>query len=129
VSENMRRNTDAALAVLERQGADMADPVSQKDQLTSYGRHFAELVATSMGQEQARHAAQVSADLDPFGDPKLQVDGVEVDAFAGWALTPIWNLLNWNPVLAAPRGLDPQNMTIQTSATVSSASPAAEPQR
>jgi len=171
VSENVRRNTEAALAVLERQGAvitkvdldlgvtgndirkvlleallsgiqgaDMADLVSQKDQLTSYGRDFAELAATSMGPEQARHAAQVSAeiyrrvdhqifqsgyqalimptlitsevpaDLDPFRDPQLQVDGVDVDAFAGWALTPLWNLLNWNPVLAAPTGLDPQNM-------------------
>ena len=170
VSENVRRNTEAALAVLERQGAlitkvdldlgvngndirkvlleallsgiqgaDMADLVSQKDQLTSYGRHFAELAATSMGPEQARHAAQVSAeiyrrvddqvfqsgyqalimptlttsevpaDLDPFRD-KLMVDGVEVDPLAGWVLTPLWNLLNWNPVLAAPTGLDPQNM-------------------
>ena len=170
VSENVRRNTEAALAVLERQGAvvtkvdldlgvngndirkvlleallsgiqgaDMADLVSQKDQLTSYGRHFAELAASSMGPEQARHAAQVSAeiyrrvddqvfqrgyqalimptittsevpaDLDPFRD-KLLVDGVAVDPMAGWVLTPLWNLLNWNPVLAAPTGLDPQNM-------------------
>ena len=170
VSENVRRNTEAALAVLERQGAvitkvdldlgvtgndirkvlqeallsgiqgaDMADLVSQKDQLTSYGRHFAEVAATAMGPEQARHAAQVSveiyrrvdaqvfqsayqalimptlttseihADIDPFRD-KLLVDGVEVDPLAGWILTPLWNLLNWNPVLAAPTGLDPQNM-------------------
>ena len=170
VSENVRRNTEAALGVLERQGAvitkvdldlgvtgndirkvlqeallsgiqgaDMADLVSQKDQLTSYGRHFAEVAATEMGPEQARHAAQMSAeiyrrvdaqvfqsgyqalimptlttseipaDIDPFRD-KLLVDGVEVDPLAGWILTPLWNLLNWNPVLAAPTGLDPQNM-------------------
>ncbi len=170
VSENVRRNTEAALAALERQGAvitkvdldlgvsgsdirkvlmeslltgiqgaDMADLVSQKDQLTSYGRHFAELASTSMGPQQARHAAQVSAeiyrrvdaqvfqsgyqalimptlttseipaDIDPFRDTLL-VDGVEVDPLAGWVLTPLWNLLNWNPVLAAPTGLDPDNM-------------------
>lgn len=170
VSANVRRNTEAALDVLRRQGAevqlvdlklgvdgneirralleallsgvqgaDMADLLTYRDQLTSYGRHFADLAAKSMGPEQARHAAQVAAklyvavdnqvfqsgyealimptittsevpaDLDPFRD-KLLVDGVEVDPLAGWVLTPLWNLLNWNPVLAAPTGLDPQNM-------------------
>jgi len=121
------------------QGADMADLVAHRDQLTSYGRHFADLASKSMGPQQARHAAQVAArlyaavdrqvfqngyqalvmptittsevpaDLDPFRD-KLLVDGVEVDPLAGWVLTPLWNLLNWNPVLAAPTGLDPQQM-------------------
>jgi amidase len=121
------------------QGADMADLQANRDQLTSYGRHFADLAAQSMGPEQARHAAQVAAklyeavdrqvfqngyaalvmptittsevpaDLDPFRDTLL-VDGVEVDPLAGWVLTPLWNLLNWNPVLAAPTGLDPNNM-------------------
>ena len=170
VSANVRRNTEAALDVLRRQGADvqlvdlklgvdgneirralleallsgvqgadMADLLAYRDQLTSYGRHFADLAAKSMGPEQARHAAQVAAklyaavdsqvfqngyealimptittsevpaDLDPFRD-KLLVDGVEVDPLAGWVLTPLWNLLNWNPVLAAPTGLDPENM-------------------
>ncbi|MBW0167068.1 MAG: hypothetical protein KXJ49_06195 [Vulcanococcus sp.] len=53
--------------------------------------------------------SEIPADIDPFRD-KLLVDGVEVDPLAGWILTPLWNLLNWNPVLAAPTGLDPQNM-------------------
>jgi Asp-tRNA(Asn)/Glu-tRNA(Gln) amidotransferase A subunit family amidase len=216
VSENVRRNTEAALAALERQGAeitkvdldlgvdgsdirkvlfevlltgiqgaDMADLLSQKEQLTSYARHFAELAATSMGPKQARDAAQVSAeiyrrvdaqvfqsgyqalimptlttseipaDLDPFRD-KVLVDGVEVDALGGWALTPLWNLLNWNPVLAAPTGLDaetcppasrslrppmrtppacvwdqpwPRRCRSSTPETASPPSPAADPQR
>ena len=170
ISGHVRRNTEAALDVLRRQGAvveqvdlqlgvtgndirralleallsgvqgaDMADLQAYRDQLTSYGRHFADLAAKSMGPEQARHAAQVAArlyaavdrqvfqsgyaalvmptittsevpaDLDPFRD-KLLVDGEEVDPLAGWILTPLWNLLNWNPVLAAPTGLDPNNM-------------------
>jgi Asp-tRNA(Asn)/Glu-tRNA(Gln) amidotransferase A subunit family amidase len=170
ISTNVRRNTEAALEVLRRQGAvvkqvdlqlgvngdeirvvlleallsgamgaDMADLLAGRDQLTSYGRHFADLASKGMGPEQARHAAQVAAklydavdsqvfqrgyqalimptistsevpaDLDPFRD-KLLVDGVEVNPMTGWVLTPLWNLLNWNPVLAAPTGLDPSNM-------------------
>jgi amidase len=47
----------------------------------------------------------VAADQDPVAQPWLDVDGKPVDANLGWVLTPVFNLLNRYPVLAAPTGL------------------------
>lgn len=45
----------------------------------------------------------VAADLDPWGPPVL-VDGHEVSARLGWALTAPFNLLNRCPVMSVPSG-------------------------
>lgn len=110
-----------------------------KDQLTSYGRYVAEVASQEMGPQQAKEAAEISnfiykqveekvflkgyeaivmptlatsaieADADPITG-KVIINGKEVDPLAGWVLTPLWNLLNWNPVVAVPTGLDSNNM-------------------
>ena len=120
-------------------GADVAQLEPYAEQLTTYGRYFAEIAANSMGPTQAKEAAMatnelyarvqdatflngyqaivmptlatsdIPADYDPTKDSVL-INGVEVDPHVGWVLTALWNLLNWNPVVAVPTGLDRNNM-------------------
>ncbi|MEM1369747.1 MAG: amidase [Cyanobacteria bacterium P01_H01_bin.15] len=120
-------------------GADMAQLADYSEYLTTYGRYFAEIAARDMGPQQAKEAAEainalyakvqdtaflqgydaivmptlatsnIAADFDPTADSVL-INGVEVDPHVGWMLTPLWNLLNWNPVVVVPSGLDRNNM-------------------
>ena len=120
-------------------GAEMAELTNYADQLTTYGRYFAKVAANEMGPKQAKEAAEaintlyakvqdnvflkgydaivmptlatsnVAADYDPTQDT-MTINGIEVDPHVGWVLTPLWNLLNWNPVVAVPTGLDRNNM-------------------
>ena len=128
-------------------GAEMALLSEYADQLTTYGRYFAEIAAQEMGTQQAKEAAEVmnmlyakvqdavflkgykaiimptlatsniAADYDPTKDQTV-INGKEVDSHVGWILTPLWNLLNWNPVVAVPTGLNsngvPTGMQIAT---------------
>ena len=120
-------------------GADVATLLDYSDQLTSYGRYFAEAAAKGMGPTQALEAANfindvyarleakvflngykalvmptlatpyVRADFDPVNDQML-INGNEVEPNAGWSLTALFNLLNWNPVISVPTGLADKNM-------------------
>jgi amidase len=120
-------------------GADMAELSKHADQLTTYGRYFANIAAKGMGPQQAKEAgdaivdyykkvqdavflkgydalimptlatSDIAADFDPTKDI-VTVDGVEVDPHVGWVLIPLFNLLNWNPVAVAPTGLSSKNV-------------------
>jgi len=120
-------------------GGQMQDLVAYSDQLTTYGRYFAEVAATGMGPDEALEAANVQealnikvqeavftqgysaligptmntsgvpADYDPTQD-SLEINGKTVDPHAGAFQTPLWNLLNWYPALNVPMGLTSYNM-------------------
>lgn len=120
-------------------GGQMKPLLNYADQLTSYGRYFAEVAATGMGPDEALAAAEtienlhilvqqavfeqgyqalisptlntsrVPADYDPTEDA-LQINGQVVDPHAGPFQTPLWNLLNWYPVVSAPTGITPYRM-------------------
>ncbi|CUH47355.1 amidase [Ruegeria atlantica] len=120
-------------------GGQMKGLIAYADQLTSYGRYFAEVAATGMGPDEALAAAntierlnilvqqavfdngyqallsptlntsRVQADYDPVNDAP-RINGKAVDPHAGLFQTPLWNLLNWYPVVSAPIGLTPYNM-------------------
>ena len=47
---------------------------------------------------------RIAADYDPTSDTVV-INDVEVDPHVGWILTALWNLLNWNPVVAVPTGV------------------------
>lgn len=122
-------------------GADMAALGQHADQLTTYGRYFAEVAAKEMGPAQASEAAdaigalyarvqdtvflagyralvmptlatnRIAADYDPTIDA-VRINGQEVDPHVGWVLTPLFNLLNWNPVVVVPAGLGANHVPI-----------------
>ncbi len=122
-------------------GADMATLAEYADQLTTYGRYFANVAANEMGPMQAKEAAdavvalyakvqdavflagyqalimptlatnRIAADYDPTSDSVI-INGKQVDPHVGWLLTPLFNLLNWNPVVAVPAGLGSNNVPI-----------------
>jgi Asp-tRNA(Asn)/Glu-tRNA(Gln) amidotransferase A subunit family amidase len=50
-------------------------------------------------------SAQIPADLDSTRET-VKINGVEVDPFLGWAMTPAFNIMSRCPVLAVPSGLD-----------------------
>ena len=113
------------------------DPYS--DQLTSYGRYFSEIAATARGSAEAKQAedminalykriqdavflngysavlmptlatSDVAADFDPTRDT-IRINGQPVEPNVGWVLTALWNLLNWNPVVSIPTGLNRNQM-------------------
>ena len=115
-------------------GADMAQLGKNADQMTTYGRYFANIAAKEMGPVQAKEAAdaiiklyakvqdavflkgydalimptlatsRIQAEYDPTKDT-VEINGKTVDPHIGWVLTVLFNLLNWNPVVAAPTGL------------------------
>jgi amidase len=109
------------------------DKGGSADDLTSYGRHFLKALDVDAGPrhlgEAQGYAAElftqydalfdkgfqavvcptmgttrVLADFD-FTTSKLRVDGKEVDPFAGWVLTPQFNLMCTVPVVTVPTGL------------------------
>lgn len=120
-------------------GADMANLLEYSDQLTSYARYFAEIASRGMGPAQALEAANfindvyarleakvflngykalvmptlatpyIRADFDPVND-HVSINGKAVEPNAGWSLTALFNLLNWNPVISVPTGLADKNM-------------------
>jgi len=128
-------------------GAELAGLLAYEDQLTSYGRFFARAAAEEMGPQQALEAAnainalyariqdevflkgyqalisptlatnKIAADYDPTTE-SVVINNEEVDPHVGWVLTALWNLLNWNPVVAVPTGLGanqvPTSMQIAT---------------
>ncbi len=53
--------------------------------------------------------SHVAADHDHIHDPIL-VDGAPLGSFYEWVLTPIFNMLNWYPVVNAPTGLTDEGM-------------------
>jgi len=36
----------------------------------------------------------------------MRINGTIVEPNVGWILTALWNLLNWNPVVSVPTGLN-----------------------
>ena len=109
------------------------DKGGSEDALTSYGRHFMKALDVDAGPRQLGEAqryadelfkqydalfdngfqafvcptvttTRVPADFD-FTASKLLVDGKEVDPFAGWVLTPQFNLIYTIPVVNVPTGL------------------------
>jgi amidase len=109
------------------------DKGGSEDDLTSYGRHFMKALDMDAGPRQLGEAqryadelfkqydalfdngfqafvcptvttTRVPADFD-FTASKLLVDGKEVDPFAGWVLTPQFNLIYTIPVVNVPTGL------------------------
>ena len=115
-------------------GAEMADLQPHADKMTTYARTFIEFATKAIGPRSARDAAaavrelyrkvqdavflkgyqalvmptvattNIKADFDPTRD-QVVINGKEVDSQIGWLLTPLWNLLTWNPVVAVPTGL------------------------
>jgi Asp-tRNA(Asn)/Glu-tRNA(Gln) amidotransferase A subunit family amidase len=115
-------------------GPDLVSLVEAKDQLTTYARYYVEVAAAQVNPRNAREASdaihkiyrqlqdtvflkgyqalivptlatsRVPADFDNT-KTKLQINGREVDPDVGWFLTPLFNLCNWNPVVAVPTGL------------------------
>ncbi|MDA9149565.1 hypothetical protein N9N71_03430 [Synechococcus sp. AH-229-G18] len=53
--------------------------------------------------------SNVFADFDPTTD-EIKINGNSVEPNVGWFLTTLWNLLNWNPVVAIPTGLNQNSM-------------------
>ncbi len=53
--------------------------------------------------------AAIPADLDSTRD-KVEINGVEVDPFLGWAMTPPFNIMSRCPVLSVPSGRDRNGM-------------------
>ncbi|SCK29784.1 amidase [Vogesella sp. LIG4] len=47
---------------------------------------------------------EIEADMDPTQQPQLQVNGVALDSYLGWAATPPFNLLGRYPALSVPTG-------------------------
>ena len=122
-------------------GGQLMGLAAYADQMTTYGRYFAEIAATGMGPEEALAAAdtqerlnllvqqavfdngydalvsptlntsRLPADFDPTLDV-LKINGEVVDPHAGPIQTPLWNLLNWYPVLSVPIGITPYNMPV-----------------
>lgn len=120
-------------------GADLKQLNTYSDQLTSYGRYFSEIAATSRGSTEAKQAedminalykriqdvvflngysavlmptlatSDVAADFDPTKDT-ISINGQAVEPNVGWVLTALWNLLNWNPVVSIPTGLNRNQM-------------------
>ncbi|MHC5024185.1 MAG: amidase [Planctomycetota bacterium] len=120
-------------------GGQLKDIVDYADKMTSYGRYFVEEAATGMGPDEALEAAntqerlnllvqeavftkgysallcptlntsRVPADYDPISDT-LTINDKVVDPHAGGFQTPLWNLLNWYPVLGVPIGVTSYNM-------------------
>ena len=116
-------------------GEDLKQLNAYRDQLTTYGRYFAGLAANERGTAEAKQAEEmintlytrmqdavflkgysavlmptlatsnVPADYDPTSD-EIRISGISVEPNVGWILTALWNLLNWNPVVSVPTGLD-----------------------
>jgi Asp-tRNA(Asn)/Glu-tRNA(Gln) amidotransferase A subunit family amidase len=114
-------------------GAQLIEIGEKKDQMTTYGRRFADL-AFSMGPLDAKEAAEetlrlyglvdtnvfragydaiatptvattrIPADYDPTRD-RPSIEGKVVDPYSGWFLTSLFSLLNWMPVINVPTGL------------------------
>ena len=55
------------------------------------------------------NTSRVRADYDPTLDT-LEINGKVVDPHAGPFQTPLWNLLNWYPVVNVPIGITPYGM-------------------
>ena len=120
-------------------GEDLKQLNAYSDQLTSYGRYFSEIAATTRGSAEAKQAedminalykriqdavflngysavlmptlatSDVAADFDPTKDT-IRINGQPVEPNVGWVLTALWNLLNWNPVVSIPTGLNRNQM-------------------
>ena len=61
---------------------------------------------------------KIAADYDPTTDSVVINETCRWIPHVGWVLTALWNLLNWNPVVAVPTGLGsnlvPTGMQIAT---------------
>jgi Asp-tRNA(Asn)/Glu-tRNA(Gln) amidotransferase A subunit family amidase len=80
--------------------ADLAAAMHREMQAKVWGQGFDALVCgTTLGTDFA-------ADQDPVAEPSVSIEGVAVDAFLAWALTPAFNLLSRYPVMAVPTGRD-----------------------
>lgn len=55
--------------------------------------------------------SNVAADFDYTKD-KIKINGKEVHPMIGWVLTPVFNILNWYPVINVPVGLNSNRMPI-----------------
>ena len=116
-------------------GESMKQLNAYSDQLSTYGRYFAEIASDGRGTSEAKQAedminmlyariqdavflkgydavimptlctSNVFADFDPTTD-EIKINGNSVEPNIGWFLTALWNLLNWNPVVAIPTGLN-----------------------
>ncbi len=114
----------------------MAD---DKDQLTTYARYFVEKASSGFGPKDAlayemnvesanRHlqdqiflkgydaivmptlgTSHIPANHD-YTQDKTVINGQEVHSLTGWILTPLFNLLNWYPVVSVPTGLSSERM-------------------
>lgn len=122
-------------------GGQMKNLIAHANKMTSYGAYFAQVAATGMGPDEALEAAntqerlnvlvqqavfdngydalisptlntsRLPADYDPTADT-LKINGQVVDPHAGPFQTPLWNLLNWYPVLNVPIGQTSYEMPI-----------------
>ena len=138
---NMMRLTLTQALLSGSFGGQLKELVAYADSMTSYGRYFAEIAATGMGPDEALEAAntqeelnlriqeavfnngytalleptlntsRLPADYDPTADT-LMINGKVVDPHVGAFQTPLWNLLNWHPVLNVPIGLTSYNMPV-----------------
>ena len=116
-------------------GEDLKQLNAYSEQLTTYGRYFAEIAAGDRGTAEAKQAEEminrlyariqdavflkgysavlmptlatsdVPAAFDPTTDA-ITINGTVVEPNVGWILTALWNLLNWNPVVSVPTGLN-----------------------
>jgi amidase len=116
-------------------GEDLKQLNEASDQLTTYGRYFSNIAASGRGSAEAKQAeeminalyrrvqdavflkgysavlmptlatSEVAADFDPTKDD-IVINGKRVEPNVGWLLTALWNLLNWNPVVSVPTGLN-----------------------
>ena len=116
-------------------GEDLKQLSAFSDQLTTYGRYFAGIAASERGTAEAKQAEEminmlyariqdavflkgysavlmptlatsnVPAAFDPTTDD-MRINGTIVEPNVGWILTALWNLLNWNPVVSVPTGLN-----------------------
>ncbi len=122
------------------QGATLGRFASQRDQMTTYGKDFVDKAATGgYGAKEALQyennikaannhlqskiflkgydamvmptlaTSHIPADLDYTQDTTV-INGVEVNSLAGWILTPLFNILNWYPVINAPTGRSSEGM-------------------
>ncbi len=123
-------------------GAEMAELAKSRDQMTTYARYFADKAASgAYGPAEAkiyetnvkavnRHlqdqvfgqgyeaivmptlaTSHIPADHD-YSKDKTFINGKQVHSMTGWILTPLFNFLNWYPVVNVPIGLSSQRMPI-----------------
>ena len=115
-------------------GAVLSEMAADKDQMTPYARYFVDKAVSGFGSEDAlayqqnikaanRHlqdqvflngydaivmptlcTSHIPAKHD-YSQDKTVINGQEVHSLTGWILTPLFNMLNWYPVVNVPTGL------------------------